>query len=278
MQVVRAGVLGFCHGVRHAVELIEEAAARFVTVYSLGPIVHNEHVTARLANLGVRTVGSLDEVPDGGAVAIRAHGAEAEVLDRIAERELSLIDATCPIVRRAQETAAEEAAAGRTVIVFGQSEHPEVRGILSRAGRRGIATESADLADGLIEPPLALLAQTTIDPSDFERFAESVKDRFGGEVVAFDTTCPETVLRYRAARELAGRVDGMVVVGSRTSANTERLAGLCLAAGVPTFHVTSADEIDERQLAGLSSIGLTAGASTPDEIIDAVVKTLESLG
>ncbi len=177
MRVVRAEVLGFCHGVRRAVERVEAAAARYGTVHSLGPVVHNEHVTARLADVGVRIVRSLDEVPDGGAVAITAHGAEAEIVDRIAERGLSLIDATCPIVRRAQEAAAEGAGAGRTVIVYGDPAHPEVRGILSRTGGRGVAFESADFKDASIEPPLAILAQTTADPAGFERFVDAVRGR-----------------------------------------------------------------------------------------------------
>ncbi len=275
MGVVRADVLGFCHGVRRAVDLVGDAAARCGTVYSLGPIVHNEHVVASLASRGVHLVTSLDGMPDGGAVAVTAHGAEAEVLDRIAARGLSLIDATCPIVRRAQEAAVEQSAAGRTVIVCGRPSHPEVRGILSRTEGRGIAAESPDLEGASINPPFALVAQTTVDPADFERFANVVRTRFDAEVVALDTTCPETVRRYRAARHLAESIDAMVVVGSRTSANTRRLAEVCRAAGPPTFHVASADEIDDLELAGFASIGLTAGASTPDAVIDEVVQRLK---
>ena len=278
MRVVRAETLGFCHGVRRAVALVEKAAARYGTVRSLGPVVHNEHVTARLANVGVKVVSSLAEVPEGSAVAITAHGAEADVLDRIAERGLPLIDATCSIVRRAQEAAAEGAAAGRTVIVHGDPAHPEVQGILSRTGGRGVAFESADLGDASIEPPLAIVAQTTADRTAFERFVDALRARFGEDVAVVDTTCSETVRRYRAARELAGRIDGMVVVGSRTSANTVRLFDVCRAAGAPTFRVASADEIDGQTLAGFSSIGLTAGASTPGAVIDEVLRRLRRLG
>ena len=277
MRVVRAEPLGFCRGVRRAVERVEEAAARYGAVHSLGPIVHNEQVTARLALAGVKVVRSLAEVPDEGAVAITAHGAEAKVLDRIAERSLRLIDVTCPIVRRAQEAAAEAAAAGRTVIVYGDPTHPEVRGILSRAGGRGAALESPDIADASIGPPLAILAQTTADPTGFASFVDAVRTRFGGDIAVVDTTSPETVRRYRAARELAGQVDGMVVVGSRTSANTVRLFDVCRAAGVPTFRVASADEVDGHELVGLASIGLTAGASTPDAVVDEVLRGLRRL-
>ncbi len=274
VRVVRAEVLGFCHGVRRAVERVEEAVADHGTVFSLGPVVHNEQVTARLARVGVKVVQSLDEVPDGGVVAVTAHGAEAETLDRIAERGLPRIDATCPIVRRAQQAAAEHTAAGRTVIVYGDPAHPEVRGILSRTGGRGVATESADLMDASIEPPIALLAQTTADPEGFERFVGAVRARSDGDITVVDTTCPETVRRYRAARDLAARVDGMVVVGSRSSANTVRLVDVCRAADVPTFLVASADEIGSSMLGGFPLIGLTAGASTPDAIIDEVLRCL----
>ena len=278
MRIVRAESLGFCHGVRRAVERVEEAAADHGTVHSLGPIVHNEGVTARLANVGVKVVWSLAEVPEGGAVAITAHGAEADVLDRIAERGQPRIDATCPVVRRAQEAAAEAATAGRSVMVYGDPAHPEVRGILSWTGGRGVAFESADLGNASIEPPVAVLAQTTADPTEFEPFVDAVRLRFGDDIAVIDTTCPETVRRYRAARELVGRVDGMVVVGSRTSANTVRLVDVCRAAGVPTFRVASAEEVDEHALMGLASIGLTAGASTPDAIIGEVLRRLRRLG
>jgi len=275
MRVIRADVLGFCRGVRRAVEMVEAAAARCETVYSLGPIVHNEQVIASLASAGVRAESSLDEVPDGATVVITAHGAEAELLDRIARRGLRLVDATCPVVRRAQEAAAGWAAAGRTVIVCGRPSNPEVRGILSRTRGRGTATESLNLDGASIVPPLALLAQTTADPADFERFAETVRSRFGAGVVVSDTTCSETARRYRAARELAARVDAMVVVGSRSSANTNRLADVCRVAKRPTFHIVFADEIDELELAGFASIGLAAGASTPDAVIDEVFRRLE---
>jgi small subunit ribosomal protein S1 len=275
MRVVRADVLGFCHGVRYAVETVEAATAREGTVYSLGPIVHNERVTTRLESLGVRIVSSLDEVPDGARVAITAHGAELEIFDRIAERGLAPIDTTCAIVRHAQAVAAEQSTAGRTVIVYGRPSNPEVRGILSRTRGRGMATESPNLGGASLEPPLALLAQTTADPTDFERFVEAVRARFGEEILAVDTTCPETFRRYVAARELAGRVDAMIVVGSRTSANTNRLADACRAAGLPTFHVAAADEIEKLRIDGLTSIGLTAGASTPDAVIDEIEQRLQ---
>ncbi len=275
MRVVRADVLGFCHGVRRAVNLVEDAVTRCGTVYSLGPIVHNEHVVATLADLGVHVVASLDDVPDGGTVVITAHGAEVEVLDRIAARDLPLIDATCPIVRRAQEAAAEQSAVGRNVIVYGRPSHPEVRGILSRTRGRGMATESPNLDGASIEPPLALLAQTTAEPTDFRRFAETVRSRFDAGAVVNDTACSETVRRYRVACELAERVDAMVVVGSRTSANTNRLAEACRAAGASTFLVASPGEIAGLELARFGSIGLTAGASTPDALIDDVLRRLQ---
>jgi small subunit ribosomal protein S1 len=275
MHVIRADALGFCHGVRRAVKLVEAAVAHEGTVYSLGPIVHNEQVTAGLKSIGVQIVSSLDGMPDGATVAITAHGAEAELFDRIARRGLRLVDATCPVVRRAQEAAAEQSAAGRTVVLYGQPSHPEVCGILSRTRGRGVATESPNLGGASIEPPLALLAQTTAEPTDFERFAETVRSRFGAGVVVTDTTCPETARRYRIARELSGRVDAMVVVGSRSSANTNRLADVCRTAKKPTFHIVSADEIDDLELAGFASIGLTAGTSTPDSVIHEVFRWLE---
>jgi 4-hydroxy-3-methylbut-2-enyl diphosphate reductase IspH len=138
-----------------------------------------------------------------------------------------------------------------------------------------MATESTNLGGASLESPLALLAQTTADPADFERFAETVRSRFGATVVVSDTICSETARRYRVARELAERVDAMVVVGSRSSANTNRLTDVCRVAKKPTFPIVLADEIDDLDLTGFASIGLTAGTSTPNAVINEVFRRLE---
>ena len=276
MSIVKAKVLGFCGGVRRAVQMIENEVRDNGPLYPLGAIVHNAHVVEELAAKGARMVESLSEVPENGTVAITAHGAGEEVYAEIERRGLRLVDTTCPIVRRAQQTAAHLVDEGFYVVLYGEAEHPEVKGILSWTRGLGMATQTPDIA-----PPagkgIAVIAQTTKNPARFAEFARDVVGRFAGcvsEVRVIDTTCPETGRRYQSAQELAETVDAIVVVGSRTSANTRKLAETCRATGVPTKHIESAAEIDTRWTRQWARFGVTAGASTPDAVIEAVLRTL----
>jgi len=279
MSIERAKVLGFCGGVRRAVQMIESELAERGPLHTLGAIVHNAHVVDALAAKGARMATDLDGVPEDGTVAITAHGAGEEVFAEIERRGLRLVDTTCPIVRRAQETAARLVEEGFTVVLYGEAEHPEVRGILSWTRGRGMATQSPDVEIPIGERGIALIAQTTKNPTRFAEFAQTLVRRFTGaapEIRIIDTTCPETGRRYQAAKDLAETVDALIVVGSRTSANTRKLAETCRETGVPTHHIESADEIDDDWLGGRSQFGVTAGASTPDDVINAVVRRLEA--
>ena len=279
MSIERAKVLGFCGGVRRAVQMIESELAELGPLHTLGAIVHNAHVVDALAAKGARMATDLDEVPENGTVAITAHGAGEEVFAEIERRGLRLVDTTCPIVRRAQETAARLVEEGFTVVLYGEAEHPEVRGILSWTRGRGTATQSPDVEVPIGERGIALIAQTTKNPTRFAEFAQTLVRRFTGaaqEIRIIDTTCPETGRRYQAAKELADTVEALIVVGSRTSANTRKLAETCRETGAPTYPIESAEEIDDAWLDGLRRIGVTAGASTPDDVINAVVGRLQS--
>ena len=281
MTIVRAKVLGFCGGVRRAVTMIETELVENSPLYTLGAIVHNAHVVEALAAKGAKMVESLDEVPAGGTVAITAHGAGEDVYDEIERRVLRLIDTTCPIVRRAQETAARLVEEGYAVVLYGEAEHPEVRGILSWTRGRGIATQSPDVEIPIGEKGIAVIAQTTKNPVRFAQFAQAIVKRFTAgvpEIRVIDTTCPETGRRYQAARDLAEEVDALFVVGSRTSANTRKLTETCRATGVPTYHIESASEIERGWLNEGARFGVTAGASTPDVVIDNVVRRLQQEG
>jgi len=274
MQVIKADVLGFCFGVRRAVTMIETELEQNAPLCTLGAIVHNTHVVEGLTKKGGRLVRSLDEVPADEAVAITAHGAGEEVYAEIRERGLRLIDTTCPIVRRAQQTAANLVKDGFFVILYGEAEHPEVKGILSWTTGKGIATQTPDveIPDGTTR--IAVIAQTTKNPQQFAQFAEQATREFASrvsEIRIINTTCPETGRRYQAGSDLAKKVDVILVVGSRSSANTRKLADTCNATGVSTHHIESATEIREDWFAGCSRCGVTAGASTPDEVIEDVV-------
>lgn len=274
MQVIKADVLGFCFGVRRAVTMIETELEQNGPLCTLGAIVHNTHVVEGLTKKGGRLVRSFDEVPADEAVAITAHGAGEEVYAEIRERGLRLIDTTCPIVRRAQQTAENLVKDGFFVILYGEAEHPEVKGILSWTTGKGIATQTPDveIPDGTTR--IAVIAQTTKNPQQFAQFAEQATREFASrvsEIRIINTTCPETGRRYQAGSDLAKKVDVILVVGSRSSANTRKLADTCNATGVSTHHIESATEIREDWFTGSSRCGVTAGASTPDEVIEDVV-------
>jgi (E)-4-hydroxy-3-methyl-but-2-enyl pyrophosphate reductase len=279
--IVMAKVLGFCGGVHRAVQMIETELAKRGPLFTLGAIVHNARVVDGLAEKGARMVEGLDEVPDGATVAITAHGAGEEVYAEIERRGLRLVDTTCPIVRKAQETVARLVEGGFTVVLYGEAEHPEVRGILSWTRGRGIASQSPDVEVPDGPAGIAVISQTTKSPDRFARFAESVVKRFTGrvpEIRIVDTTCPETGRRYEAARALAESVDVLFVVGSRTSANTRKLVETCRETGVPTHHIESAGEIEDGWFERRGRVGVTAGASTPDAVIDEVVESLNRSG
>ena len=280
MKILRAKVLGFCFGVNRAVEMIETEVRDHGPLYTLGAIVHNTHVVNALAEKGAKLVRSLDDVPPGSTVAITAHGAGEEVYSAIRRRGLRLVDTTCTIVRRAQRTAAQLVDEGYFVVVYGEADHPEVKGILSWTREKGLATLTPDIAVPAEAKKIGIIAQTTKKPELFAAFAQELTKRYTGKVAEIriiDTTCPETGRRYQAARELAGQVDALIVVGSRSSANTRKLAETCRETGVPTYHIESASEIDPTWLRERETFGVTAGASTPDNVIEAVVDKLREL-
>ena len=279
MEVIRAEVLGFCGGVRRAVAMIEAAASQAGTIYTLHAIVHNQHVMSRLRSSGIIQVASISQIPDGATVAITAHGAPMPTLAALEARGLTLIDTTCPIVRDAQRVVSENARANRFTIIYGDGDHLEVRGLLSHAGGLAVATESLDALEIPAEGKLALVSQTTKSPQALQAFAEELRANLARDIdlLVQDTTCQEPVARYRAARSLASRVDAMVVVGSRDSANTQNLLRICQESEKPTLFAESADDIESSRFPRARTIGLTAGASTPDRIIDAVEQKLRQL-
>lgn len=279
IEVRTASALGFCFGVRRAIEMVEAAADEQGPIDSLGSIVHNPVVAERLQRRGVGIVPGFAGVTSP-RVAITAHGAGPEIYRTATSDKLGLVDTTCPIVARAQRAARRLVNSGFKVIIFGDEQHPEVRGVLAWTRGRGVVL--ADAADPVEIPrrKVALLSQTTKSQHAFTdfvaRFLELHIDRIN-EVRVINTTCPETEDRYEAARELAREVDLMIVIGGRNSANTGKLAGTCRAAGVETYQIEREDEIERGWLDGKGIVGVTAGASTPDESVSAVVRRIKQL-
>ena len=280
LKIELARVYGFCPGVRRAVRMVEEHLTREGPLATLGAIVHNSHVVEALQEKGARVARTVSEVKEP-TVAITAHGAGQEVYAEIEKRGLKLVDTTCPIVKRAQEAARRLAEEDYTVLIYGEEAHPEVRGMLSWTKGKGYATLFPGELPELSARKLAVISQTTKDREAFWGFVRDVIARFHpllGDLRVVDTTCPETGRRYQAALELAAHVQAIFVVGSRNSANTRKLAETCRKTGVATYFIESAEEIDPAWVAGLSRVGVTAGASTPDEVIEQVIQRLSKIG
>jgi 4-hydroxy-3-methylbut-2-enyl diphosphate reductase len=280
LEIRLASSLGFCFGVRRAIEMVEEAAgSRSQGIDSLGSIVHNPVVARKLKSEGVEIVATAREATRP-SVAITAHGAGPEVYRAVQESGRELIDTTCPIVAKAQRAARRLVRAGFNVIIYGDADHPEVRGVMAWTLGRGAVLASADMPVDISRRKVALLCQTTKSQESFTRFVSEFLarhiDRIN-ELRVVNTTCPETEDRYEAARELSQDVELMIVIGGRNSANTAKLAGTCRTAGVETYQVEHEGEIDPRWLHGKRRIGVTAGASTPDESVRGVVARLREI-
>lgn len=284
MQVIKAKELGFCMGVRRAVDMMEAAAGELGPIDSLGSTVHNPQVVGRLRDRGVEVIATLEAVDTRKPVAITAHGVGPQVLQELERKGAQVVDTTCPIVTRAQQWAKKLTDEGFGVIVFGDPEHKEVRGILGWANGKVITMRSADELDAPLPEwmpsRIGVLSQTTETEGHFANFVQRLLTRHMddiSELRVINTLCNATTSQQAATEELAAEVDLMVVVGGRESANTRHLAEVSREAGVETYHVESADEIDRGWLAGREKVGVAAGASTPDTVIDEVVDRLYAL-
>jgi 4-hydroxy-3-methylbut-2-enyl diphosphate reductase len=280
IKIEKASGTGFCFGVKRAITILEKAANEQGNIETLGAVVHNKKVLQRLKTLGVTVADSVDKIK-GNTIAIGAHGVGPEVEADINVRNLKIIDTTCRSVHRAQTIAERLSKTGFFVVVYGDAEHPEVKGILSWAGGKGIATRDINVIAGLKPLPkrIGVLSQTTGIPSSFIEFVKELLDTTFGknsELQVVDTICHDIRRRQVAAESLAKNVDLMFVVGDQTSANTNRLAELCSRL-TKTYFIETADEIKKTWLRGHKHIGITGGASTSEDTINEVVVSLESL-
>lgn len=274
MKVTIAEACGFCYGVRRAVDMASQAETGTKT---LGPIIHNPQVVACLSAQGVAPVDSLDEVGDGETVLIRSHGVGPSVYEEASRRGIRVIDATCPHVKKAQQDAKKIVEEGKNLVIIGEKAHPEVISISQWGANRAIIIDREIEAEQIpFSESLGVVVQTTFSQEQFKRIAEILKTKTN-DLDVHMTICTATQQRQNAAVELAGKVDAMIVVGGRNSANTGRLAQVCREQGCPTYHIETAAELDTAAFRGMNHIGITAGASTPDWIIQEVVDIMENL-
>jgi 4-hydroxy-3-methylbut-2-enyl diphosphate reductase len=272
--------MGFCWGVRRAIDIMEKAADEKGEIISLGPIVHNPQVVRELEERGVRTAGDLSD-GDSLPVAITAHGVGPDVLEDARSRGNEVIDTTCPIVTRSQRWAKKMAEAGFTVVIFGDPNHREVRGVLAWAGANAIAIQDGDPLPADLPSRLAVISQTTQSPERFAEFLSRLMQEHVGkisELRVINTLCDVTSSQQAAARELAQEVDLVLVVGGRSSANTRHLLDVCKEEGSVAYHVEGPDDLRAEWLKGCERVGVTAGASTPDSAVEAVVRRVQRLG
>jgi 4-hydroxy-3-methylbut-2-enyl diphosphate reductase len=263
---------GFCYGVREAIDKAKAAAAAGKPTHTLGQVVHNAGVIRDLAALGVRPVDSLDDVDEGAAVVIRAHGVRPEVMARAQERGLEVIDGTCTWVIQEQRELVRLVQEGYTVVILGTPHHPEVVGLLGFAPDAIVVDEEEEWERIPRRKRMALLSQSTQPPWKFEKLAAFMVSR-AHELKIVNTVCPVTIRRQQDTLETAREVDLMVVVGGRNSANTRELTRLCGLVGTPAIQVESAADLrDPGAFDGARIVGVTGGTSTPIEDLRAVAE------
>src|SRR5687767_154679 len=279
MQVLLADEYGFCFGVERAVEMVEEALEEGDTVRSLGPLIHNEQEMQRLGKHGVTTINEPVQIGRGETAVIRAHGVTPQVQRELEEKATKVVDATCPFVTRVQKLAARAADADRHVVVIGNPDHPEMIGVKGYAPDHAFIirdeTEIGSLPQ--LRNPL-VVSQTTIKVKTFFDTADAIRSKTDDKVEVVNTICSATKDRQEAARALSGMVDAFYVIGGRHSSNSVKLLGVCKEQCEKSFLIETEEEINPDDLAGAERVGVTAGASTPEWLIQKVVRHLEDIG
>ena len=279
MQVLIADEYGFCFGVERAVEMVEEALQEGDTVRTLGPLIHNDQEMARLATHGVSMINAPVQIQRGETAVIRAHGVTPQVEAELREKASKVVDATCPFVTKVQKLASRAAAQDRHVVIVGNPQHPEMIGVFGYAPEHSFIVSSAEEVAKLprLKNPL-VVSQTTIKLQNFYDVAEAVKANADGETQVVNTICSATRDRQDAARALAGEVDAFYVIGGRHSSNSRKLLAVCLEQCAKSFLIETEDEINAEDVRGANRVGLTAGASTPNWLIEKVSARLKEIG
>jgi len=279
MEVLLADEFGFCFGVERAVEMVEEAVEEGARpIRSLGPLIHNAQEMERLGAQGVSTIDTPDEADADTIAVIRAHGVTPQVQHELEHRAAKVIDATCPFVTRVQHLAERAARQGRDVVVAGNPDHPEMIGVVGYApDNTYVVRDAAEVATlPKLRSPL-VVSQTTIKLQTFLEVAEAVRERADAEPEVVNTICSATRDRQDAARALARQVDAFYVIGGRHSSNSVKLLAVCQEQCAKSFLIETPGEINPADLKNVKKVGVTAGASTPNWLIDQVVKRLHEI-
>jgi len=283
MHVMLAQPRGFCAGVIRAIDIVEQALAKFgAPVYVRHEIVHNRHVVETLRAKGARFVEHLSEVPAGAITIFSAHGVARQVEDEAQEYGLRVLDATCPLVAKVHSQGKRYSAQGRVLILVGHAGHPEVEGTMGQVPGPVLLVQTerdVDALDLAVDTPVAYVTQTTLSVDDTRAIIAALKRRFT-DIVGPDINdiCYATQNRQSAVRELAKIADVILVVGGKNSSNSNRLCEIGVEAGVPSYLIADGSELDAAWVRAASVVGITAGASAPEELVDNVIAALRRLG
>lgn len=279
MNVKIAKNAGFCFGVKRAMKMAwDEVEKNDSGIYVLGPLIHNKQAVARYEQKGLKTVDEIDVIPDYENMIIRSHGVPEKVYKEAKNKKLKIVDTTCPFVKKIHTVVSEYHNKGYEIIVIGDMKHPEVIGINGWCENSAIIIKAVEQMENMEfdnSKQYCVVAQTTINPDLYSNIVDKLDDKLE-HIVFNDTICSATKTRQEAAKELAREVDCMIVIGGKHSSNTQKLVKVCEDL-VPTFAIETKDELDVNMLKKYKNLGVTAGASTPDWIIEEVITFIESL-
>ena len=275
MEITVAKTAGFCFGVKRAVEKVyDQIATGKKPIYTYGPIIHNEEVVRDLEEKGVQVINSKEEleVLKEGVVVIRSHGVGREIYELLERQGLELVDATCPFVKKIHKIVREQCEAGRRVIIVGNEHHPEVEGIKGWGNEYTLAVESLEEFENLALRPdekLCIVAQTTFNYNKFQDLVEKISKTYY-DILVLNTICNATQERQVEARQIASQVDVMIVIGGKNSSNTQKLYEICRRECKHTYYIQTLEDFKPEITGTVRSVGITAGASTPNQIIEEV--------
>ena len=275
-EVILAKTAGFCFGVKRAVDTVyEQAEQKDMPIYTYGPIIHNEEMVRDLEKKGVRVLDSLDGLADvqKGTVVIRSHGVEEVVYGQLEDAGMHCVDATCPFVKKIHKIVANASEQGQTIIIIGNNKHPEVEGIKGWAKTPVFVIKTREEAEKLEFPSgtrLCIVSQTTFNYKNFQDLVEIFEKKSYDKYV-YNTICNATQERQTEARQIAKRVEAMIVIGGKSSSNTQKLYEICKEECENTYYIQTLGDLDLQSIGSIGSVGITAGASTPQKIIEEVL-------
>lgn len=277
MRVLVAENSGFCFGVKRAIKMAFESVEDGKgPAYTLGPIIHNPQMVAKMKESGIRVVDDISELWQETLI-IRSHGISPAVFEEAEQRHLRVVDATCPFVRKSQRYAQSLVRKGYQVAIVGDPDHPEVEGLLGYAKEMALVIDEECQVDRMnFGSRVGVIAQTTISPGHFQRIVEKLKTKTD-ELKVYNTICDSVIARQRSTADLARKADVMIVIGGKNSANSTRLADLCRELCRTTYHVETAEEVRAEWFQGIEVVGVTAGTSTPDWIIEEILDHIRTL-